>query len=147
MRNLLHLALDQAVKNKLLKENPTEGVRLPKNVQREMRVLSREEQDRLIKAARQAPEPAAFGIVFDLFTGLRLGELCGLRWQNVDMEQGIFQVCEPRRFYRSVHQRQNSALDQDGPLPEDGLSSGRPFSGFEVLQRNSGFHSCRVSWL
>lgn len=54
---------------------------------------------------------------------------------------------EPRRFYRSVHQRQNGALDQDGPLPEDGLSSGRPFSGFEVLQRNSGFHSCRVSWL
>ena len=34
MRNLLHLALDQAVKNKLLKENPIEGVRLPKNVQR-----------------------------------------------------------------------------------------------------------------
>lgn len=30
------------------------------------------------------------------FTGLRLGELCGLRWQNVDMKQGIFQVCETR---------------------------------------------------
>ena len=96
MRNLLHLALDQAVKNKLMKENPIEGVRLPKNVQREMRVLSREEQDRLIRAARQAPEPAAFGVIFDLFTGLRLGELCGLRWQNVDMEQGTFQVCETR---------------------------------------------------
>ena len=93
MRNLLHLALDQAVKNKLMKENPIEGVRLPKNVQREMRVLSREEQDRLIRAA---PEPAAFGVIFDLFTGLRLGELCGLRWQNVDMEQGTFQVCETR---------------------------------------------------
>lgn len=96
MRNLLHLALDQAVKNKLMKENPIEGVRLPKNVQRKMRVLSREEQDRLIRAARQAPEPAAFGVIFDLFTGLRLGELCGLRWQNVDMEQGTFQVCETR---------------------------------------------------
>ena len=96
MRNLLHLALDQAVKNKLLKENPIEGVRLPKNIQREMRVLSREEQDRLIRAARQAPEPAAFGVIFDLFTGLRLGELCGLRWQNVDMKQGTFLVCETR---------------------------------------------------
>ena len=30
MRNLLQLALDQAVKNKLMKENPIEGVRLPK---------------------------------------------------------------------------------------------------------------------
>ena len=96
IRNLLHLALEQAVQNKLIKENPVEGVRLPKNVQREMRVLSREEQDRLIRAARQAPEPAAFGVIFDLFTGLRLGELCGLRWQNVDMKQGTFLVCETR---------------------------------------------------
>lgn len=96
MRNLMHLALDQAVKNKLMRDNPVKGVRLPKNVQHEMRVLNREEQERLIMAARQAPEPAAFGIIFDLFTGLRLGELCGLRWENVDMEQGIFQVCETR---------------------------------------------------
>lgn len=96
IRNLLHLALEQAVQNKLIKENPVEGVRLPKNVQREMRVLSREEQGRLIRAARQAPEPAAFGVIFDLFTGLRLGELCGLRWQNIDMKQGTFLVCETR---------------------------------------------------
>ena len=47
-------------------------------------------------AARLAPEPAAFGIVFDLFTGLRLGELCGLRWENVDMEHRSFLVCETR---------------------------------------------------
>ena len=51
LRNLLHLALDQAVKNRLIKVNPIEGVRLPKSVHREMRVLSREEQERLIKAA------------------------------------------------------------------------------------------------
>ena len=44
----------------------------------------------------RAPEPAAFGIVFDLFTGLRLGELCGLRWENVDMKHQSFRVCETR---------------------------------------------------
>ena len=77
MRNMLHLALDQAVKNRLMQGNVVEGVRLPKNQRQEMRVLDREEQERLIMAARLAPEPAAFGIIFDLFTGLRLGELCG----------------------------------------------------------------------
>ena len=51
---------------------------------------------RLMTAARLAPEPAAFGIIFDLFTGLRLGELCGLRWENVDMEHRSFLVCETR---------------------------------------------------
>ena len=96
MRNMLHLALDQAVKNGLMQRNVVEGVRLPKNQRQEMRVLDREEQERLIMAARLAPEPAAFGIIFDLFTGLRLGELCGLRWENVSMEHQVFQVCETR---------------------------------------------------
>ena len=52
------------------------GMVLPKTVKREIQVLDREEQTRLILAARRAPEPAAFGIIFDLFTGLRMGELC-----------------------------------------------------------------------
>lgn len=96
LRNMLHLAFSQAVKNKLLAENLVENVVLPKTRSQEMRVLSREEQNRLILAARRAPEPAAFGIIFDLFTGLRIGELCGLRWENVDMANRSFKVCETR---------------------------------------------------
>ena len=98
---MMHLAFGQAVKNKLLSENMVEGVRLPKAEKQEMRVLDREEQTRLILAARRAPEPAAFGIIFDLFTGLRLGELCGLRWENVDMEGRSFKVCETRNRLRN----------------------------------------------
>ena len=96
LRNMLHLAFAQAVKNKLMEENPVEGVRLPRGEKAEMRVLTRDEQNRLIEAVKRAPEPAAFGIIFDLFTGLRLGELCGLRWENVDMKHQSFRVCETR---------------------------------------------------
>jgi integrase len=96
MRNMMHLAFTQAVRNRLLFDNPVEGVRVPRLVKNEMRVLNREEQDRLITAVRLAPEPAAFGIIFDLFTGLRLGELCGLRWKNVYLDRKMFVVCETR---------------------------------------------------
>ena len=96
MRNMLHLAFSQAIKNKVIDDNPIDGVRLPKGEKAEMRVLTRNEQNRLIAAAKRAPEPAAFGIIFDLFTGLRIGELCGLRWENVDMEKQFFKVCETR---------------------------------------------------
>lgn len=96
MRNMMHLAFDQAVKNRLISENLVESVRLPKAAKHEMRVLDREEQSRLLLAARRAPEPAAFGIIFDLFAGLRIGELCGLRWENVDMSNRSFKVCETR---------------------------------------------------
>lgn len=61
-----------------------------------MQVLSREEQRRLMTAARLAPEPAAFGIAFDMFTGLRLEELGGLHWEDADMENRSFLICETR---------------------------------------------------
>ena len=70
IRNMLHLSFGQAVRNKVMTENPIEGVRLPRQRKAELRVLSRSEQSRLIDAAKRAPEPATFGIIFDLFTGL-----------------------------------------------------------------------------
>lgn len=96
IRNMLHSAFSQAVQNKVISENIVEGVRLPRMEKVEMRVLTREEQNRLVAATKRAPEPAAFGIVFDLFTGIRIGELCGLRWENVDMAGKSFKVCETR---------------------------------------------------
>lgn len=96
MRNMLHLALAQAVQNGLLPSNAVEGVRLPRAEKKEMRVLDREEQEKLIAAARSVEEPAAFGIVFDLFTGIRIGELCGLRWENVQLDEQTFRICETR---------------------------------------------------
>ena len=96
LRNLLHLSLEQARKNGLVQTNLVEGVRLPKEQKREMRVLSKEEQRRLMLACRAMPEPASFGVIFTLFTGLRMGELCGLRWDNVDVEMRQFLVCETR---------------------------------------------------
>ena len=96
LRNMLHLAFDQAVKCGLITSNPTEGVRLPKDPRKEMRVLSQIEQNRLVWAAKAMPEPAAFGIIFTLFTGVRIGELCGLRWENVSMEHKAFRICETR---------------------------------------------------
>lgn len=96
MRNMMHLAFAQAVQNHLIRDNIVEGVRLPRAEKKEMRVLNREEQDKLVTAAKCSEEPAAFGIVFDLFTGIRIGELCGLRWKNVRMDEKEFRICETR---------------------------------------------------
>lgn len=96
LRNMLHLALEQAVRERILPYNPIDGVRLPRDHKKEMRVLSLPEQNRLIWAAKAMPEPAAFGIIFTLFTGVRIGELCGLRWENVSMEHKAFRICETR---------------------------------------------------
>lgn len=96
LRNMIHLAFDQAIKCHRISINPTDGVRLPKDPKKEMRVLSQLEQNRLIWAAKAMPEPAAFGIIFTLFTGIRIGELCGLRWENVNLNQKAFRICATR---------------------------------------------------
>lgn len=94
IHKMLHSALQQATENGLISRNYAEGVRPPKVEEHEMRVLNREEQQALIKTCRESKDPASFGIVFTLFTGVRLGELLGLRWTNVDLYNHSFTVKE-----------------------------------------------------
>ena len=97
LRNMMHISFEQAVREGLLSRNLIEDVRLPKMPKREMRVLSRKEQERLIVSAQLAPEPSAFGVVFAMFTGLRLGEICALKWKNVDIEKRVVYVDSTRK--------------------------------------------------
>lgn len=73
IRNMLHYAFSQAALLGLLHHNPLLGVRTPRNPRQEMRVLDREEQNRLIEAAYSSEDPMAYSVVFALFTGLRRG--------------------------------------------------------------------------
>ena len=64
--------------------NPLAGVKLPKYESKEMRVLTRTEMYRLLEICRAADTRFAYGVIFTLYTGVRLGELLGLRWSDVD---------------------------------------------------------------
>ena len=64
----------------------------PKSAKKEMRVLSRSEQERLIGELTVDMDEYKFGILLALITGLRIGELCALRWENVSFEGGFIQV-------------------------------------------------------
>ena len=46
--------------------------------------LSRIEQSKLITAITNTDEPYAFDILLCLTTGIRIGELCALKWENID---------------------------------------------------------------
>ena len=64
----------------------------PKIVKKEMRVLSRSEQDRLIAELTRDMDEYKFGILLALSTGLRIGELCALKWEDVNFEDGFIRV-------------------------------------------------------
>jgi integrase len=81
---LLHGALAHAVKWQLISRNPADAVNAPRPEKREMVMLEAESLQRLIEAADRTP--LGDMVHTALMTGLRFGELAGLRWGDVDLE-------------------------------------------------------------
>lgn len=92
---VLREALQYAVKWQLLVRNPADAVDAPRPERHEMRVLSNEEVDRLLEAADTTPYGTLIYVA--VMTGLRQGELLGLRWDDVDLNAGrlhVRQTCQ-----------------------------------------------------
>ncbi len=89
---MFHEAINQAIVNQKTIRNPLLGVKLPKQQQAERRVLSADEQESLQSVTRIAEELPAYGIIFALSTGVRLGELVALQWKDVNFNNHSIRV-------------------------------------------------------
>lgn len=91
--DVLHRALTQAVVWELIERNPADLATRPTAPRRKRRALQPGEARRLLAAARGDPLEPLWQLA--LITGMRLGELLGLRWVDVDMERGeLAVVCQ-----------------------------------------------------
>ena len=86
----LHKALKQAIADGLIPRNATEAVKPPQVSREEMRPLTAEQVKVLFEAARGDRLEALY--VLAVTTGLRQGELLGLKWDDIDLEVGTLQV-------------------------------------------------------
>ncbi len=71
---------------------PTVEITYPKESRREMRVLSREEQRQFTLYLLNDTDLCKFGVLLMLFTGLRVGELCALRWADINTGEKTISV-------------------------------------------------------
>jgi len=89
-------ALEKAVTEKLIVRNPAEECKLPPARRMEMRLLSREELQKLLIQARAEGYYEVF--LLELTTGLRVGELMALQWDDLNFNTGELrierQVCQ-----------------------------------------------------
>ncbi len=92
---VLHRALSQAVAWGLLAFNSADRVKAPRPARKEFKVLTPEAR-RFLEAAREYDYYPPF--VLALTTRMRLGELLGLKWQDIDLEAGAVHV--RRGLYR-----------------------------------------------
>ena len=91
VHSMLHLAMDAAVRSHLSAQNPTDLAVPPRAERGEMRVLTEQQLDTFMKAIRTDASWYDF-FYTELTTGLRRGEICGLRWQDFDEKSGVLHV-------------------------------------------------------
>lgn len=78
-----------ACEKELIPHNPCLCIKLPKAKGRPPRVLTLSEQKKLEKEIFMNNEPE---YLLCLYMGLRVGELCALRWEDVDFENNILHI-------------------------------------------------------
>lgn len=69
-----------------------ESVKLPKATNSEVQAFSVSEQRMIEQTAFHEKDIRAFGIILTFYTGIRLGELCALKWCDLDYEAGTISI-------------------------------------------------------
>ena len=72
--------------------NRIADVIMPKKKRAEVLLLSKLQQNRLHKHLSSNQDLTSLGVALSLFTGLRIGELCALKWSDVDLSNKTISV-------------------------------------------------------
>lgn len=72
--------------------DPLADVVLPKSEKRNMGLLSETEQKRLALSAVSEVNTTKIGVLLSYYAGLRIGEVCGLKWSDIDLEKSILTI-------------------------------------------------------
>lgn len=98
----LSSCLSAAVRFDMLKSNPCKDVKLAKKQAKDMVIIDRPDMPLFVLAAKKSPYYAAMMVLIQ--TGIRSGELRGLRWSDIDLDNRVMSI------------RQQVSDTKDGPI-------------------------------
>ncbi len=81
---------------------PVVDITYPRDTRKEMRVLSREEQSIFVQYLLENMDPCKFGILLALLTGMRIGEVCALRWEQVSLQEKTIRITSTMQRLRDT---------------------------------------------
>lgn len=97
---LISTVLRQAVKEGLLASSPADRATLPRLTQHEANYYQADEVKKILHALQREPIQWQAAIMLLLVTGIRRGELCGLKWDDFDEEHALLHI-QRAVYYRS----------------------------------------------
>lgn len=129
--------------------NPVKEVKLFREPRGSLRVLSREEEEKLLAAAAPHLRPI---IITALNTGMRRGEVLNLTWEDVDFEQGFIAISNTKngemrkvpiskRLTRTL--KSGKKIGQYMFCKADGNKYGNIVKAFRSAVKRSGIKYCR----
>ncbi len=80
----------------------------PKEGKKEMRVLTVEEQKRLTDYLLKDMDNIKFGVLLTLMTGLRIGEICALRWSDISLSEKVLRVDATMQRIQNMDESRNT---------------------------------------
>ena len=103
--NAVNASLKMAFERDYIRKNPCINIKLPKQIKHsksDIEFFTEEETEMIVKGATYRYHTGkymykhGYGIILLLNTGMRVGELLALKWQNVDLENRQIYICETR---------------------------------------------------
>ncbi|PWB53380.1 MAG: hypothetical protein C3F13_09565 [Anaerolineales bacterium] len=100
VHSILHCAFEKAVIQSILTRNPTSHAKLPRYKHGEKKVLDDQQVNRFLLAAIDSPFVGLYHLAVK--TGMRLGELLGLKWSDLQWGSGRLYVQRQLQDVRGI---------------------------------------------
>jgi len=93
---VLRHALNKAVERGYLQVNPVSKIKVPRKDNRRIRFLTKDEAVKLLDELKKRSQRAYEMAFLSLNTGMRFGEIASLTWQDIDFDNGIIYIKDPK---------------------------------------------------
>ncbi|MCM8900560.1 site-specific integrase [Caldicoprobacter algeriensis] len=120
---VLHAALEYAIKNEYIVSNPCDGVEIAKDEEEfAVKVYDAENLRKLLLLLREQEHPLYIPVLLASMRGLRRGECLGLRWSDIDFDNGVvyiennYVVVNGRPYHKKVKTKESRRV-----VPIDGF--------------------------
>lgn len=90
--------------------NPLDGIALPRSSKPNIKLLDDTQQKKLQTYIAENPSNTTLGIALSMSTGIRIGELCALQWEDIDLEKRILTVRKTMQRIQTPHETAKTKL-------------------------------------